>query len=57
MQNTIQMINNLIQAEKQFSLLLYPDKTHSIAGSVARTHLYTRIRDFFHDELLSGHAQ
>jgi dipeptidyl-peptidase 4 len=57
MQNTIQMINNLIQAEKQFSLLLYPDKTHSIAGTVARTHLYTRIRDFFHDELLSGRAQ
>jgi dipeptidyl-peptidase 4 len=57
MQNTIQMINNLIQAEKQFSLLLYPDKTHSIAGPTARTHLYTRIRDFFHDELLSGRAQ
>lgn len=57
MQNTIQMINNLIQAEKQFSLVLYPDKTHSIAGPVARTHLYTRIRDFFHDELLSGRAQ
>ena len=57
MQNTIQMINNLIKAEKQFSLLLYPNKTHSIAGSIARTHLYTRIREYFRDELLPEKAQ
>ncbi len=57
MQNTIQMINNLIKAEKQFSLLLYPNKTHSISGTAARTHLFTRIREYFDRELLSGGAQ
>jgi dipeptidyl-peptidase 4 len=57
MQNTIQMINNLVKAEKQYTLLLYPGKTHSISGPVARTHLFTRIREFFHHELLSGAQQ
>jgi dipeptidyl-peptidase-4 len=57
MQNTIQMINNLIKAGKQYSLLLYPGKTHSISGQAARTHLYTRIREYFRQELLSGKAE
>lgn len=39
------------------AMLLYPDKTHSISGPMARTHLFTRIREFFHQELLSGAAQ
>lgn len=54
MQNTIQMINNLVRAGKQYELMLYPNKTHSISGPVARTHLFTRIREYFHQELLQG---
>jgi dipeptidyl-peptidase 4 len=54
MQNTIQMINSFIRSEKQFDLLLYPGKTHSISGQVARTHLFTRIRSFFDQELLGS---
>jgi len=58
MQNTVQMVNSLIRAGKQYSLMLYPNKTHSISGAVARTHLYTRIREYFHQELLgSGNPQ
>ncbi|HEY6248447.1 MAG TPA: DPP IV N-terminal domain-containing protein [Candidatus Angelobacter sp.] len=58
MQNTMQMINSLIRAGKQYSLMLYPNKTHSISGPVARTHLFTRIREYFHQELLeSDNAQ
>jgi len=52
MQNTIQMINSFIRAGKQYDLMLYPDKTHSISGSTARTHLFTRIRQYFNTELL-----
>jgi dipeptidyl-peptidase-4 len=52
MQNTMQMINALIDAGKQFDLLLYPRKTHGISGPAARIHLYTRIRDHFRHELL-----
>ena len=54
MQNTIQMINSLVRAGKQYTLMLYPNKTHSISGPVARTHLFTRIREYFHQELLQG---
>lgn len=52
MQNTMQMINAFINANKQFDLQLYPRKTHSISGPGTRVHLFTRIRSFFHHELL-----
>jgi dipeptidyl-peptidase-4 len=58
MQNTMQMINAFINAGKQFDLQLYPRKTHSISGPGTRVHLFTRIRDHFHRELLGpGPAQ
>jgi dipeptidyl-peptidase 4 len=50
-QNSIQMINALINAGKQFRLMIYPDKTHSIAGRDARVHLFTMIADHFEREL------
>ena len=43
MQNTIQMVNSLVNAGKQFDLMLYPGKTHGIAGPVARTNLFTKM--------------
>jgi dipeptidyl-peptidase-4 len=43
MQNTMQFVNELINNGIQFCLQLYPQKTHSISGKTARTHLYTRI--------------
>jgi dipeptidyl-peptidase-4 len=51
MQNTIQMVNNLINAGKQFRLMMYPGKTHGIAGFQARTHLFHMIDDFFLETL------
>jgi len=50
-QNTIQMIDALIKAGKQFRLMIYPNKTHSIAGKDARIHLFTMIEDHFEREL------
>jgi dipeptidyl-peptidase-4 len=50
-QNSIQMINALIDAGKQFRLMVYPNKTHSIAGKDARVHLFTLIADHFEREL------
>ena len=47
MQNTIQMINGFIDAGKQFDLMMYPRKTHGIAGKAARTHLFHLIDDHF----------
>jgi dipeptidyl-peptidase-4 len=51
-QNTMQMTNAFINAGKQFRLMVYPRKTHGIAGSAARTHLFHMIRE----HLVSGLA-
>ncbi len=53
-QNTIQMVNNLIDAGKQFQLMMYPGKTHGIAGKAARTHLFHLIDDHFLETLAPG---
>jgi dipeptidyl-peptidase 4 len=50
-QNSIEMIDALIKAGKQFRLMIYPNKTHSIAGPEARVHLFTMIADHFEREL------
>jgi dipeptidyl-peptidase-4 len=50
-QNSIQMINALIEAGKQFRLMIYPNKTHGIAGPAARAHLFHMIEDHFVKEL------
>jgi dipeptidyl-peptidase 4 len=47
MQNTIQMIQSLITANKAYDLQLYPRKTHGIAGTAARVHLFERIQNQF----------
>ncbi len=54
MQNTIQMVNNLIDAGKQFRLMMYPGKTHGIAGFAARTHIFHMIDDYFLETLAPG---
>ena len=50
-QNSVQMINALIEAGKQFRLMIYPNKTHGIAGPAARTHLFHMLEDHFVKEL------
>jgi dipeptidyl-peptidase-4 len=43
MENSVQFIQQLIEAEIPYDLQLYPRKTHSIAGADVRTHLFNRI--------------
>ena len=50
-QNSIQMMDALIKAGKQFRLMIYPNKTHSIAGKDARVHLFTMMVDHFEREM------
>ncbi len=50
-QNTIQMTDALIKAGKQFQLMVYPDKTHGIAGTKTRTQLFHMMEDFWLKEL------
>ena len=51
LQNTMQMINAFINSAKQFELMLYPRKTHGIAGKAARSHLFHMIEDHFEKNL------
>ena len=50
-QNTIQMTDALIRAGKQFRLMVYPDKTHGIAGTGTSTQLFHMMEDFWNKEL------
>lgn len=52
MGNSIQYIQQLIDADIPFDLQLYPRKTHSIAGKEARTHLFERILAHFEQNLM-----
>ena len=45
--NTIQMVQALLEAGKQFDLMLLPGKTHASLGGVINTDLYSRIHDHF----------
>ena len=45
-QNTTRMVEALIQADKQFEWLIYPDKNHSIFGGNTRLHLYKKMTNF-----------
>ena len=51
MQNTIQMIQQFVTANVSYRLLLYPGKTHSLAGAAARTHLFDAILQQFESTL------
>jgi len=50
-QNSVQMIQSLIDAAKQFRFMTYPGKTHGIGGSADRDHLFHMIEDHFEREL------
>ena len=51
LQNTIQMTDALIKSGKQFRLMVYPNKTHGIAGPGTRTQLFHMMEDFWNKEL------
>ncbi|HET7208642.1 MAG TPA: DPP IV N-terminal domain-containing protein [Terriglobales bacterium] len=49
-QNSIQMIDALINARKQFRLMFYPGKVHGVTGD-ARIHLNHMMQDFLEQNL------
>ena len=50
-QNTTQLIEALVQANKQFDWAIYPDKNHGIYGGNTRLHLYTKMTNFIKENL------
>lgn len=50
-QNSMQMIEALVQANKQFDWAIYPDKNHGIYGGNTRVHLFTKMTNFIKENL------
>lgn len=50
-QNTMQMVEALVQANKQFDWAIYPDKNHGIYGGKTRIQLYNKMTNFIKENL------
>jgi len=50
-QNSMRMIEALVQANKQFEWAIYPDRNHGIYGGNTRLHLYTKMTNFIKEKL------
>lgn len=51
LQNSMQMMEALIQANKQFDSQIYPDKNHGIYGGKTRIQLFAKMTNFITDNL------
>ena len=50
-QNAVEMAEALIQKNKEFEFMTYPDKNHGIYGGNTRLHLYQKMTDFILNNL------
>lgn len=50
-QNAMVLASELINAGKDFDLMLYPRGRHGIGGNTARAHLFTKMTRFFEENL------
>ncbi|WP_282086612.1 S9 family peptidase [Aquimarina algiphila] len=50
-QNTMQLVEALVQANKDFDWAVYPDKNHGIYGGKTRLHLYDKMTNFIKNNL------
>lgn len=54
-QNTEQLVDRLIALNKQFSLMVYPNRTHQISeGETTQLHLFTMMTGYLRDHLPPG---
>jgi len=51
MQNTLQLVARLIEADRRFELRLYPNEPHGIRGETKRVNLYTLMTEFLQENL------
>ena len=50
-QNTAEYVDALVQADKDFSQLVYTNRNHSIYGGNTRNHLFRQCMNFFDSHL------
>ncbi|RMF61485.1 MAG: S9 family peptidase, partial [Calditrichaeota bacterium] len=52
-QNSVEMVDALVDAGKQFELMFYPNQRHGISSPADRLHLFRKMKAFL-DENLKG---
>ena len=50
-QNSLEWVDALVNANKQFDVFFYPNKNHGIFGGYTRYHLYKKMTDFIYENL------
>ncbi len=50
-QNSMRLIEALVQANKPFDMAVYPDRNHGIYGGNTRLHLYNKMTNFIKENL------
>ena len=50
-QNCVEYAEHLVQLGKQFDMQIYTNRNHSIFGGYTRMHLYTKLTNFFKENL------
>jgi dipeptidyl-peptidase-4 len=50
-QNTMEMVRQLVEADVEFDMFVYPDKNHGIYGGNTRLHLYRKMTNFILENL------
>jgi dipeptidyl-peptidase-4 len=50
-QNSVDLVNVLITADKQFDSFYYPNKAHSITGGNATWHIYSQMTNYLKEKL------
>lgn len=50
-QNSVELVDALQQADKQFDLMIYPDRNHGIYGGNTRMHLYRMMTNYIVENL------
>ena len=50
-QNSLEMVDELVNNNKEFDFFAYPDKNHSIYGGMTRLHLYNKMNKFLLNNL------
>jgi len=50
-ENTLAMVNAFVDANRPFSLMVYPNRNHGIYGGNTRQHLYTLLTKFVEENL------
>ncbi|MEK6687840.1 MAG: prolyl oligopeptidase family serine peptidase, partial [Gemmatimonadota bacterium] len=55
-QNSEALVNAMVQANKPFAMMQYPDRNHSISGGMTSQHLYSAMTRFLDERLVGGVA-